>query len=262
MYLVDYIQGVWKNRYILLSLVKRDLQTKYRRSNLGVAWSILTPLGLALIVGFVYSVLFGTNPKEFIPLLFASINPWLFMSGTADGATGSFLGAEGYIKQSTVSAQIFPLKLTLVNMVNLLYSIMAFFTIYLFLMPDKFGASMLAFIPGLVIMFIFTLGFANITAVVNLSIRDYQPLQSLVFQGLFYATPIIFPADMLREKGYEIVFQVNPFYYMLEVVRRPMLGNGLPSWRVYLVAISFAVVIFTLGIIVVMRAKKTLVYKL
>lgn len=260
--LKEYFKGIYQHRFILASLVKRDLQMKYRKSKLGIAWSILTPLGLVLIVGTVYAIIFGADPKVFIPTLFASLNPWLFMSGTADGATASFLAAEGYIKQSTVAAQVFPLRITLVNFINLLYSVLAFFAAYLFLQPDFFGPIMLMCIPGLIIMFFFALGLANITSVITLSLRDFQPLQSLIFQGLFYATPIIFPAEMLASKGFAIIYQINPFYYMLEVVRLPMLGGSLPSIGIYMVACSIMLISFLTGIIVVMRAKKTVAFKL
>lgn len=262
MALVEYCKGILQHKYILSSLVSRDLISKYRKSKLGVLWSILTPLGLVLIVGAVYSIIFGADPKEFIPSLFAGLNPWLFMSGTADAATFAFIAAEGYIKQSTVAAQVFPLRTTLVNFFNLLYSILAFFCIYLFLQPDNFGPKMLLCIPGLIIMFLFTLGLANITSIVTLFLRDFQPLQSLVFQGLFYATPIIFPASMLAEKGFAIIYQINPFYYMLEVVRTPMLGVALPSITTYIVAITMATVTFLTGIGVMMKNKSTVVFKL
>lgn len=256
-----YFDGIKNNRYILCSLVQRDLQMKYRRSKLGVAWSVLTPLGLAAIVGGVYSILFGTSPRELIPLIFASINPWVFMSGTADGATMAFPAAEGYIKQSTVSSQIFPLRATITNFVTLLYSVITFFSIYLFLEPDRFGPIMLLCIPGLAIMFIFTLGMANLTSVTNLFIRDYAPFQSLLFQGLFYATPIIYDTQILADKGYSIVYQVNPFYYMLEVVRRPMLGS-IPSVSCYVTSCLIAVVFFVAGVCVQMRTRKEIAYML
>lgn len=258
----DYYKGIYQYRYILISLIKRDLQMKYRKSKLGVAWAILTPLGLVLIVGSVYSILFGSDPKIFIPTLFAGLNPWLFLSGTADGATNSFLAAEGYIKQSTVPAQIFPLRVTMVNFVNLLYSILAFFAVYLFLQPDWFGPRMLLSIPGLMIMLVFTLGLANITSVIALSFRDFQPLQSLIFQGLFYATPIIFPSEVLASKGFAFVYTINPFYYMLEVVRRPMMGLALPDLKTYIIASVLMLLSIISGVVVVMRAKKTVAYKL
>lgn len=260
--LSEYIKGIKEHRYILMSLVSRDLIAKYRKSKLGVLWSMLMPLGLALIVGTVYSILFGADPKEFIPMLFAGLNPWLFMSGTADGGTMAFICAEGYIKQSTVSAQIFPLRITLANFFNLLFSVLAYFCIYLFLRPDNFGPTMLMCIPGLLIMFLFVLGLANITSVVTLYLRDFQPLQSLIFQGLFYATPIIYPAERLAEKGFAIIYQVNPFYYMLEVVRTPMLGTGLPPLSTYLIAIALAAASFTAGLIVIMKNRKVVAFKL
>lgn len=259
---LEYFRGIRKNRYILSSLVSRDLISRYRKSKLGVLWSMLTPLGLSLIVGGVYSIIFGADPKEFIPTLFAGLNPWIFLSGTAEAGTGAFLAAEGYIKQTTVDAQIYPLRTTLGAFVNLLYSVLAFFCIYLFLQPNAFGPRMLMCIPGLLIMFLFSLGIANIVSIVNLNIRDYQPLQSLILQGLFYATPVIYPKERLAEKGFAIIYEVNPFYYILDVVRTPMLGMELPSLNTYLVAIVLATAAFLGGVFVVMKNKRTIAFKL
>jgi ABC-type polysaccharide/polyol phosphate export permease len=219
-------------------------------------------LGLALIIGMVYAVLFNTNPTALIPALFAGINPWFFMSGTADAGTTAFIGAEGYIKQTTVAAQIFPFRITMINFVNLLYSVLAFFSLYLFVKPDNFAPVMLMCIPGLLVIFIFSLGIANLTSVVTLSLRDFQPLQALILQGLFYATPIIFQPEMLKEKGFQLVYELNPFYYMLEIVKKPMLGQQLPELQVYIVAVLIAFTVFILSIFMVMRVQKTVAYRL
>lgn len=258
----EYFSGIWRDRYVLMSLVNKDLQMKYRRSKLGVAWAVLMPLGLSIIIGGVYSIIFNSNPKEFIPLIFSGLNPWLFVSGTADAGTMAFIGAEGYLKQTNTNAQIFPLRVVLLNFVNLLYALIAFLAIYLFLQPTKFGAAMLMTIPGLVIMFLFTLGLANIAAAVNLNIRDYQPMQSLLFQGLFYATPIIFPASMLAERGFSIVYEINPFYYILEIVKTPIQGNVVSSVNTYFIAAGLALAIFCISVVVVMRTKKGIAFKL
>ena len=260
--LSEYFKGIYKDRYVLYSLINRDLQTKYRKSVLGITWSILTPLGLVLIIGSVYSIIFSTDPKFFIPVLFTGLNPWLFINASADGGTMSFLGAEGYLKQTTVSAQIFPLRTTLVNFVNLLYSIIAFFSIYLFLQPDLFGYKMLFVFPGLLILLIFGISLANLSAVFNLNLRDFQPLQALLLQGLFYVTPVIFEAKMLEERGFGFIYKLNPFYYMIEVVRQPMLGNKLPSLEIYSIAIAIALISFLISILFVMRTKKGIAFKL
>lgn len=260
--ITSYFKGLWRDRYILGSLVNSDLQAKYRKSVLGVAWSIVTPLGLVLIIGSVYSIVFGADPKIFIPSLFGGLTPWFFINSVADGGTGAFLSAEGYLKQTNVNAQIFPLKITLVGFVNLLYSMLAFFTIYLFLQPNLFNFKMLMIFPGLLLLLIFGSSLTNISAVLNLNIRDFQPLQSLVLQGVFYATPIIFPAQILKEKGFDLVYKLNPVYYIIEVVKGPMLGNTLPSLEIYLITVILTLTLYILSIVVLMRTKKGIAFKL
>lgn len=260
--IINYFKGLWKDRFVLWSFVTRDLQIKYKKSVLGVAWSIITPLGLVLIIGSVYSIIFGTDPKTFIPLLFAGLNPWFFISGSADGGSFAFISAEGYLKQTTVSPQIFPLRGVIVGFINLLYSILAFFAVYIFMQPDLIGPKMLMLFPGLVILFLFSSALANLAAVMNLNIRDYQPLQSLVLQGLFYATPVIFQTSMLDDKGFSLLYKLNPFYYILEVVRTPMLGNEIPSFSVYLVAIVTTLILLSISIILVMKNVRGIALKL
>lgn len=258
----DYFFGIWQDRYILWSLVNADLRLKYRRSKLGIFWSILTPLGLSIIIGGVYSILFDADIRSFIPSLFAGLNPWIFMNSSADNGSMAFLSAEGYLKQTGVNAQIFPLRVVLVNFINLLYALLAFVAVYLFLQPDMFGVAMLVSIPGLAIMFLFALSLSNIASCINLYIRDYQPLQNLVFQGLFYATPIIFEPSMLMEKGAGIVYLVNPFYYILEIVKTPIRGISPPPPHVYAVAIIITAILFAIGVMAVMNTKKGIALKL
>lgn len=258
----QYLKGIWKDRFVLWSLVNKDLQNKYKRSALGIAWSIITPLGLVLIIGGVYTIIFGADPKTFIPSLFAGLNPWLLINMSAEGGTMAFISAEGYLKQTTVNAQIFPIRNMMVGFVNFLYSVLAFFSIYLFLQPQTFGPKMLLVIPGLVMLFVFVLSISNIASVVNLNVRDYQPLQSLILQGIFYATPIIFEPSMLDAKGFSIIYRINPVYYIIEVVRRPMLGKELPTAETYIVAIGLVVILFCLSVHLVMREKRKITFKL
>lgn len=258
----EYFAGIWRDRYVLWSLVNKDLQQKYRRSKLGVLWSVITPTGLAVIVGSIYAILFSADPREFIPLLFAGLNPWNFISTTATVGAVSFISAEGYLKQSTVNAQIFPLRSVLVGFVDLLYSIMAFLVLYLGLQPNSFGPKMLLVIPGLLIMFVFVLSIVNIVSVVNLNLRDYQPFQSIILQGLFYVTPVIYSKEMMAEKGMSMVYQWNPLYYILEVVKTPLQGKELLGMNIYIIAILMTVLLFICSIKILMHEKSTVALKL
>lgn len=257
----NYFLGIFKNRYILKSLAVTELQRKYRGSVLGIAWSIITPLGIVLIIGAVYAILFSQDPKIFIPTLFAGLTPWTFISGSADGGTIAFIIAEGYLKQTNVQGQIFPLKGVIVAFVTCLYGILAFFSIYLFLQPKLFSYKMLMLLPGLLLMLIFSVGLANFSSVINLKTRDFQPLQSLILQALFYATPVIYDSAMLKGKGFEIIYKINPFYYVLEVVKRPMLGY-IPEIRVYVIATIISFLVFFGSIYYLMKNKTYITMKL
>ena len=172
------------------------------------------------------------------------------------------MSAEGYLKQTNVNAQVFPARVVVVNFVALLYSVLAFFAVYLFLKPNAFGPIMLMTIPGLVILFFFALGLANLASVINLGFRDYAPIQSLILQGLFYVTPIIYETKVVDAAGYSFVYLLNPFYYIIDVVRRPMQGLELPPLRNYFMAILITAIVFVVSVIVLMKNKKKLIFKL
>lgn len=261
-YLKQYFKGIWKDRFVLISLVKQDLQMKYNRSVLGVAWQIITPLGLSVIIGLIYSIIYGVSPVEFIPVLFSGLNPWVFISGSADGGTVAYITAEGYLKQTQVSPQIFPIRTALVSFVNLLYSMAAFFIVYIILRPEMFGLKMLAIIPGLIIILIAGMALANISSAITINLRDWQPLQSLLLQGLFYATPIIYMTSMLDEKGYSIVYKINPFFYLVDVVRAPALGENVGSAVYYMVILICVSMFFLISAIVTMKNNHGIAMKL
>ena len=249
----SFFGGIWHDRYILASFVNRDLQSRYRRSLLGVLWAIITPLALSVIIGTVYAFLFNQDVKVTVPILFAGLNPWTFITFSAEGGNTAFISAEGYLKQLSVNPQIFPLRTVCVGFVNLLYSMMAFYVLYLILLPQAFGAEMLMIVPGLLVVFLFSWGLAQIASVANLYIRDYQPLQSLALQAFFYITPIIYRPSQLAEQ-LSFIYRYNPFYYVLEVVKQPLLGNLVP-YETYLIAIAVALVVFAVGTAMVSRCR-------
>ena len=256
------MKSVLRSRYILISLVKRDLRSKYRKSILGVAWSVLSPLGLVLIIGTVYSILWGQEPQVLIPRLFAGLTPWIFISTSADAGSNCFISAEGYIKQTMTDVEIFPLRIVSVAFVNLLYSLVDFLAVYFIIAPEKYTFSMLMAVPGLLILYLFGVGLATLAGTINLYLRDFQPFQSLVLQALFYATPIIYPAEMLENKGYSILYEINPMYYMVEIVRRPLTGDGIPSLTVYITAILIAITVCGFGIYRIEKIGRKIVFKL
>ena len=259
---MSYFKNIISARHILMSLTKQDLKNRYRNSVLGVLWNFLSPLGIVVIIGAVYSVVFNTPFGELIPYLFSGLLPWLFFTGCAEGGSLSFLNSQGYIKQTQVPIEIFPLRISLVHFVNLLIAIVAFFLIYAIINPSGFGLNMLLVVPALIIWFIFCSSWAAISAIVNLYIRDFQPLQSLIIQGLFYLSPIIYKPEMLNHSNFEWLYLLNPFYYLLEIIRKPLIGESLPSLESWGISTILAILLCEIAVYLINKIGRKITFRL
>lgn len=259
--MITYIKNIFSAKYILLSFLRQDLKTKYRNTVLGIGWNFLSPLGIVLIIGTVYSSLFSIPMKELVPFLFSGLLPWLFLTGCSENGAMAFLGASGYIKQTRVPLEIFPLRHCLLNMVNLVFSIFAFLLIYIIMSPSSFNGYMLLIVPALVIWFVFCAAWATITGMINLYLRDFQPLQSLLLQGLFYASPIIYKPEMLAAK-YEWIYKYNPIYHLLEIIRKPLLGQGPATATSWAVSIAMSLLLLLLAVYLIRKIGRSISFRL
>ncbi len=118
-----YISSIWRCRYFWLSLVKMDLRTRYRRSALGIGWSLLNPIAMTVVLCTVYCNLFNMNLKELGPQILGGLAFWGFISASAlQGAQCLFQG-EAYIRQYPTPMAIFPLRTVLGAGIHLLIAL-------------------------------------------------------------------------------------------------------------------------------------------
>jgi len=258
---MQYFRNVYLGRFILMSLINRDLRARYRGTMFGIAWSLITPLGLAVIIGTVFSLLWGQPMKSFIPYLFSGLMPWLYLAACAQAGTNSFISAQGYIKQTQTPIEIFPIRTAVVELINLLFSLIVFFVLYFILSHESFSYFMFASLFSIVIFAIFGASIATISAFINTYIRDYSQIQSLIIQGMFYVTPIVWQPSILDERGYAFIYKFNPMYYMLEILRKPLLGE-MPSGKIWLVALVITILLAGIAIMLMRKIGRKIIFKL
>lgn len=258
---MQYFKNIYKCRFILTSLVKRDIVSRYRKSILGVAWTLITPLCMVGVIGVVYSVVFGTPLVDFIPFLFSGLAPWLFITGCAETGALAYITAEGFITQTSTEIDIFPLRAVLSAFVNFFFMMIAYFIVYGILRPDAFCMNMLLTIPATLTLFVFGVGFANIVSIVNLYIRDYAYIQSILLQCLFYVTPIIYSIEMMKQRGVESIYLYNPFHYLIDIIRQSMLGATPAPLSSWLISIGVAIITFVVSLYVLKKVGRKIVFK-
>ena len=213
--------GLWR---IWMRLGIQDVRMRFRRSAIGLGWIFLNLAVMVLAIGFIYSNLFGQDMRTFIPYLTISLVPWGYLTNSIVEGGNAFTSSEGYIKQISLPIYVYVFRyfvsITLVAAISL---IVYFVIALIYAVPLTLGA--LWVVPGILILMTTSLLLITIFAYVNARFRDAAHLASVAMQVMFYVTQVIFPADLLRQRGLSAVIDLNPMYHLLQVIRAPLLAS-------------------------------------
>jgi len=246
--LKKYVVGIKKYKYLIQDLVTRDIKTKYRRSALGVIWSVLNPLMMMLVLTAVFSNIFRFDIKDFPIYYLTGSLIFNFVSEATSFSLTSILGAAGLIKKVYIPKYIFPLEKCLFSFVNMLFSFIAVIVVFLILGIEQHWSIIMFPIP-LLYTFIFSLGLSLVLSTLNVFFRDTGHLWSVFVTAWMYVTPIIYPMSILPDWMVNIVY-LNPLYYYVEYFRNVMVYGIVPSVEDNLVCITFAAIMLMAGLIV------------
>jgi len=239
----------------------QDIKARFRRSFFGPLWIIMTTAFFVGGVGMVYGLLFGQAVHEFLPYLAGGFAIWSLILSSLTDASGSFIRAEGYIKQFSYPKQIYLMRNLVSYTIVFLIGILVLIPVQLFFDQFVLKGWLLA-VPGIFILLLGTLGHITISAYVGTRFRDYPHAMGVVLQMLFFITPIMFPAEILQQKGLSFIYQYNPFYYLIDVVRHPILQNEWALSENYIFAVIYVLVIWTAAILIAYRLDSRVVFLL
>lgn len=253
-------QAHLKTLSIAWQLARLDILRRYTATMLGIVWAVLAPLLMSAVIGIVFSRLFGQKLDEFLPYLFLNLTLWAFFAASIDAGAIAFLAAEGYIKQiARVSFWTYPLRMVLAAFFTLLLGLLAV-SVVLLLFGGRITMTWLLIVPGLAAWLVFGFAVCTISAVLNTWVRDFQHLQAVGVQALFYATPVMFPAALLVQHGLGWFLTFNPLYHLMMLVRVPMLNNDVPELSHYLASAIVLIVLLSAAVVAMRWARDRLVF--
>src|SRR5436309_281351 len=135
----NYLAAIWRCRFFWLSLVKMDLRTRYRRSILGMGWSLLHPIAMTIIICLVFRKLLAAEVRTFAPYLLGGLACWNYiLSATTIGCQSLFQG-ESYIRQYPAPMAIYPLRTTLGATIHFLLALVVVFALMWYLKGGEFA---------------------------------------------------------------------------------------------------------------------------
>ncbi len=237
------------NLFVLRSLVTKDFKLKYRRSMLGVLWSLLNPLLMMIVMAAVFSYMFRFQIEHFPVYLILGTIMFDFMNRGTTGAMSSIVESQALIKKVRIEKMVFPLEKVVFELVNFGLALIAALLVMLFFQvaPSLHAIWGLPFI--LLMITIFSTGLSLLISALSVFFRDVMHLWSVLITAWTYATPLFYPYEML-EGWMQTIMQFNPMFHFITFFRDIMMWNTNPGLMECGICFGMAVVTFLVGLLV------------
>lgn len=255
-----YIQNFLRFRPLLGELMARDIKIKYRRSVLGVLWTLLNPLLMMVVLSVVYSNLFKFDIENFPLYLLSGQVMFNFYSDATTSSMNAILGSASLIKKIYVPKYLFVLSRVCSSVINFLAAFLAMILVMLALRVELHYTVFLSFVP-VVLLVIFSLGIGLILSAITVKFRDVMHLYSVFVTVIMYLTPVIYPMSILPD-WLKIIVKANPLTNYLTMFRDVMLNNMIFSAGDLLIGIVEAIVALVLGLYIFYKNQDTFILNL
>jgi lipopolysaccharide transport system permease protein len=245
-------------RQLILLLVVRELKVRYKRSVLGLLWTMLNPLLLMVVYTIVFTTIMPSGQLNFSVFLLSALLPWIFFATALMQGLNSVLANQELIRKVRVPQAVFPLSVVGSNLVNFALSLVPLFALML-AVRQRFSAALLFLPVAVLLLTLFTSGVTLLFATATVFFRDVKHLTDVLLQMLMYLSPVLYDVNQLGGKqswwfnAFRDFLAVNPITYLIPLVRDPVYYARLPSLLVVGVASAWAAFALVLGFAVFVR---------
>lgn len=246
--MIKFMKELCKYKYLIQELVVRDIKKKYRRSILGIFWSILNPLLTMAVTAMVFSTLFRFDIHNYPLYLLTGQILFAFYSESTNFAMNSIIDNSCLIKKIYIPKYLFPVSRVASSCVNLFFTLPALVLIIFVTGQNLTFTMVVAFIP-LLLFFVFCIGVGLILSTMAVYFRDMFHLYGVLLNLLNYATPIFYPEKIIPEQ-YIFLLKLNPLYYFFKAFRMPVYDGILPSIILLEHCVIIAGITFIIGCII------------
>lgn len=241
---------------LLFNLVSKDFKLKYRRSALGVLWSILNPLFTMLVITQVFGVLLKISVENFATYYIVGWSLWNFFSEATSFSMGSVVAGASLINKVYLPKYIFPLEKCLFALVNFAFSLIAVLLVMITQGVYPTWTILLAPLP-VIYCLMFSVGFSLILSALTVYFRDIMHLYSVLLTVWSYLTPIIYPMSLIEENAtLQSIVNCNPLYHFVDYFRDVVMYNTVPSLNDNLICMAFALASLLIGALIFTKAQK------
>jgi ABC-2 type transport system permease protein len=239
------LKDLYLHRDLIWYLVQRDLRVRYRRSTLGLLWTMLQPLLMMLILHVVFSQAFRVELYRYPVYALAGILFWNFFSQSIVASMNSLRGNAAILQKLPVPKAVFPIATVISGVVNLGLAMVPLFAILVFTGHPLTPA--LLFLPiSILLAALFTLGAGLLLSPLAVFFSDVVELVTVLLTLFLYLTPIFYPMSIVPDQ-YRWLVRFNPIRSILEVFRDPIYFGKIPPPQHLAVCLVVALTALLIG---------------
>ncbi len=244
--------------FLFSELVKRDFKLKYKRTVLGMVWSVLSPLLTLLVLKVIFTQFFGRNTPHFTTYLFSgNIVISYYRESTRAGMT-SLVSNSGIISKINVPQYLFLLSRNVSALINFGLTIVLFF-IFCIIDHIHFGTHMFMLFYPVICLVIMNIGIGMILSAWYVFFRDIDYLYSVFLRLLTYLSAVFYTIDRFPQKTQRL-FLMNPVYTFIRYFRLVVIDGIIPSGKYHLLCAFYALFFFLIGCLVYKKNRQKFLY--
>lgn len=250
-----FVSELWRYREMIASLVRKDLQGRYRGSVLGFLWTFINPLLQLLVYTLVFSVILRSGIPNYSLHLFVALVPWIFFSSALTTGSRLILDQKNMVKKIYFPRAVLPVAYTISSFFNMLFSFVIVFAMILILRIGINFAVLWWLLPIMAIQFILVLGVNLLTSSLTVYCRDLEHIMGVASMAWMYLSPVVYSVDFIPEKWRDI-YLLNPMSPIILSYRAVLYGKTAPDVRHLLLAAVISVIVLILGILVFQKLQR------
>jgi ABC-type polysaccharide/polyol phosphate export permease len=225
--IVEELVELWRYRDLVVQLVRRDIVARYKRSLLGVAWTMLNPLGTMIALAVVFSQVFGSKPA-YAAYLLSGLVAWNFFAQGTLSAMRQLVWGASLLHRIYVPRTVFAVTAVLTALVNLGLALIPLSLVVVVSGLRPWPAVL--FLPVAVLLLAaFALGVGLLVSTLAAYFVDVGELYELLLPILLYLTPVIYPEDILPRWARGWLVEANPLYRLIVLFRGPLYEGVWPE---------------------------------
>ena len=246
--------------FLLEQLISRDFKVKYKRSVLGVLWSLLNPILMMCVMPIVFTNVFrfSTPGVNYLTYLLTGLTYFNYFSEASNLSMSSVVANFSLINKIYIPKYIFPLSKCLFVGINFLLTLIPLYAVII-LTGTGLNMYHLVLPFSFLFLFMFTLGISLILSTIAVFLRDMFYIYGIVIQILTYMTPIMYDINMLDSR-LQILLKLNPLYHIVTFARTIILYHEMPSIRAFIICAGSGIVSLLIGMLVFKKNQDKFIY--